>query len=270
MLRPVTVLLITPCLLINHTICAQGDSTKIQALSASSTSDTIPKSIVWSTPPAKKAFPYKSFMIPAVMVGYGYASMHNTQLNKLNLETKEEIYSEHTHSKVSIDNYLQFAPVVAVYGLNAIGIKGKNNFRDRTIIWGMSQLIMSAIVFPVKKYSAETRPDNSNNLSFPSGHTANAFANAEFMRLEYKDVSPWYGVAGYAMAAATGYLRMYNNKHWLGDVVAGAGIGIMSTNLAYWIYPSIKRKLFKDKDVHTVIMPTYQSGAVGVGMVHQF
>ena len=43
-----------------------------------------------------------------------------------------------------------------------------------------------------------------------------------------------------------GFLRMYNNKHWLSDVVAGAGIGIMSTKIAYWIYPVIKRKLFID------------------------
>jgi membrane-associated phospholipid phosphatase len=90
------------------------------------------------------------------------------------------------------------------------------------------------------------------------------------MRQEYKDVSPWYGVAGYAMAAATGYLRMYNNKHWLSDVVAGAGVGIMSAKLVYWIYPVIKRKLFKDKDVTTMVMPTYQDGAIGLGLVHHF
>jgi hypothetical protein len=202
------------------------------------------------------------------MVAYGYTATHENKLNKWNLKAKEEIYTEPQPSKTSIDNYLVFAPQLAVYGLNAMGIKGKNNFRDRTILFGMSQLITSAIVFPVKSFSAETRPDGSNNFSFPSGHTATAFANAEFMRQEYKDVSPWYGVAGYAVAATTGYLRMYNNKHWLGDVVAGAGIGIMSTKLAYWIYPTIKKKIFKDKDVHTVVMPTYQSGSFGLGMVH--
>lgn len=225
---------------------------------------------MWSTPPERRVFPYKSFLVPAVMVAYGYTSTHNNKLNKWNLKAKQEIYTERQPSKTSIDNYLVFAPAVAVYGLNAMGIKGKNNFRDRTILFGMSQLITSAIVFPVKSLSAETRPDGSNNFSFPSGHTATAFANAEFMRQEYKDVSPWYGVAGYAVAATTGYLRMYNNKHWLGDVVAGAGIGIMSTKLAYWIYPTIKKKIFKDKDVHTIVMPTYQSGSFGLGMVHQF
>ena len=76
-----------------------------------------------------------------------------------------------------------------------------------------------------------------------------AFAAAEFMRQEYKDVSPLYGIAGYGAATITGILRLYNNKHWVSDVVAGAGFGILSTRLAYWIYPVIKRKLFKDKSM---------------------
>ena len=270
MTKPFSVLLLSNILLLSHGIYAQTDSVKIQLKSTSNTIDTLPKSIVWSSEPIKRVFPYKSFIVPAAMIVYGYTATHNNKLNKWNLAARDEIYMERQPSKVGIDNYLQFAPMVAVYGLNAVGIKGKNNFRDRTMIYAMSQLINSALVFPLKTWSAETRPDGTNQFSFPSGHTANAFISAEFLRQEYKDVSPWYGVAGYAVAATTGYLRMYNNKHWLGDVVAGAGFGIMSTKLAYWIYPTIKKKLFKDKDVNTVVMPTYQSGAFGVGMVHQF
>jgi hypothetical protein len=56
----------------------------------------------------------------------------------------------------------------------------------------------------------------------------------------------------------------------MGDVVAGAGVGIISTKLAYWMYPAIKRKLFKDKEVKTMLMPQYQNGSLGVGMVHHF
>ena len=82
------------------------------------------------------------------------------------------------------------------------------------------------------------------------------------MREEYKDVSPWYGTAGYALATTTGILRMYNNRHWLRDVVAGAGFGILSTKAAYWIYPAIKRMLFKNnsRPANTMIMPYYQNG----------
>ena len=233
--------------------------------------DTLPPSINWNTATAPKGFPYKSFIVPAVLVTYGFTSLNNHGLSSVNDKFREEIYTERSSKqKTPIDNFLPFLPVVAVYGLNALGIEGKNNFRDRTMILGISGIIMGTAVLSIKNMSKETRPDASDQYSFPSGHTAAAFATAEFMRQEYKDVSPWYGVAGYAMAATTGYLRMYNNKHWLGDVAAGAGIGIMSTRLAYWIYPVIKHTLFKDKEVSTVVMPTYQDGSFGFGLVHRF
>lgn len=254
--------------LTNLTVVAQYTDSTASTKLVTDTSPRLP--VDWSTPPVKRVFPYKSLMLPAVLVAYGFVSLNSDGLADINEKVKEEVYTERSPKKVSIDNYLMFVPAAAVYGLNAMGIKGKNNFRDRSMLYGMSQLIMSATVFSVKKISTETRPDGSDRLSFPSGHTASAFAAAEFMRQEYKDVSPWYGIAGYAVAATTGYLRISNNKHWAGDVIAGAGVGIISTKLAYWIYPAIKKKLFKDKDVHTVVMPTYQNGAVGLGLVHHF
>jgi membrane-associated phospholipid phosphatase len=129
---------------------------------------------------------------------------------------------------------------------------------------------LNATVFPLKKITNQLRPDSSAYTAFPSGHTGEAFASAELMRMEYKDVSPWYGVAGYAMAVTTGYLRMYNNKHWLSDVVAGAGIGILSAKLAYWLYPKIQHKLFKDKISKTIILPAYQNNSFGVVIAHRF
>ena len=177
---------------------------------------------------------------------------------------------DHPFFRTKFDDYLQYAPALTVYGLNAIGIKGRNNLRDRTMIYLLSNIMLTTTVFSVKKLSYQLRPDGSNYYSFPSGHTSEAFASAEFLYQEYKNVSPWYGMAGYAMAAATGYLRMYNNKHWLGDVIAGAGIGILSTKAAYWIYPIIKRKLFKDNPMSTLIMPRYQNGIGGISLIYSF
>jgi hypothetical protein len=212
----------------------------------------------------------KSLLVPGIMIAYGFTAIENDGLQRFNAEIKDEVYTENPHKKVSIDNYLQFAPAAAVYGLNAMGIKGKHNLRDRSMIYLMSNIILTSTVFSVKNISHQLRPDGSAYSSFPSGHTAEAFASAEFMRQEYKDVSPWYGIAGYAMAATTGYLRLYNNKHWFGDVVAGAGIGIVSTKMAYWLYPKIQHKLFKDKPISTIVIPAYQNGTFGLGLVHKF
>lgn len=202
----------------------------------------------------------------AVMIGYGAATFHVRPLHDLDLSTKQEIRGEHPAFRTTIDNYLQYAPIFGVYALNAMGIHGEHNFKDRTIILGMSSLIVCGSVTAVKTLTHRERPDGSAANSFPSGHTATAFMSAEFMRMEYRNVSPWYGLGGYMAATATGVLRMYNNRHWLSDVVAGAGVGILSTQAAFWLYPKIQRGLSGKGNNETMIMPTYDAGTKSVGI----
>jgi PAP2 superfamily len=233
--------------------------------------DTVPrfdwhKDIAW-----KRPFPVQSFLIPAAMIAYGAVAVHNGALRNLNGEVKEQIWEDNPHKRLPVDNFLMFGPTVAVYALDAAGIQGAHNFKDRTMILLMANVFANGTVFSVKNWAHELRPDGSDHASFPSGHTAEAFAGAEFMRMEYKDVSPWYGVAGYAMATATGMLRMYNDKHWMSDVVAGAGVGIASTRLAYWLYPKMQHLFGKHgKQSATVFMPTYQNGSVGLSFAKRF
>jgi len=218
-------------------------------------SDTI---AVQDTVPNLK-FNYKQLIIPGVLLGYGFIGLESDQLKSYNSEIKEEVNEDIDH-KVSIDDFSQWAPAASVYALNAFGVKGKNNLKDRSIILASSYLMMSASVFALKNITKVERPDGSSNNSFPSGHTATAFAGAEFMYQEYKDQSIWYGIAGYAVATGTGLFRMYNDRHWLTDVVAGAGIGILSTKAAYWIYPYLQNKVFKspkENKTTSMIMPFY-------------
>jgi membrane-associated phospholipid phosphatase len=191
----------------------------------------------------------KSTLLPVTMVAYGVAALHTPFLGHWNQDAHKSIAIENPDRHISLDNYLQWSPAIAVYGLNLAGMRGRHNFRDRSFILGIATLLQGSAVYAMKNISKETRPDHSNTLSFPSGHTATAFAAAEFMRMEYKDVSPWYGIAGYTAAAATGYLRMYNNKHWLSDVIAGAGVGILSTEAAYYLYPVLNHLFHKPKHV---------------------
>lgn len=220
--------------------------------------------------PEKKHFPLASLLITGSLITYGFTSLGNEGLKHLNRDFQEDIWTDRPHRLVDIDNYLMLAPAISVYGLNAIGIKGRNNFKDRTMILLLSNVIMTTTVFSIKKISRQLRPDGSNYNSFPSGHTATAFSSAEFLYQEYKEISPWYGVAGYAMATTTGYLRMYNNKHWLSDVVSGAGIGIISAKISYWLYPKIKEKFIRNTMPGTVIMPSFQNLSPGIVIIHQF
>ncbi|HTE24736.1 phosphatase PAP2 family protein [Flavitalea sp.] len=223
-----------------------------------------------SAPAKENKISLKSFYVPAGLITYGIVSLESHNLRQLNHKVREEIYLENPHKKLGVDDYLQYAPAVAVYGLNFAGVKGLNNFRDRTLIYLMSDIILNAAVSGGKKVTRELRPDESNYLSFPSGHTAHAFASAEFLRQEYKHVSPWYGYAGYAVAVTTGYLRMYNNRHWLSDVAAGAGVGIASTKIAYWLYPKVKKLFFNKSKSENIIMPSYSDGSVGINFIRRF
>jgi len=77
----------------------------------------------------------------------------------------------------------------------------------------------------LKQIVHEERPDNSNNRSFPSGHTTNAFSSATTLYRRYG----WQtGLPAYAIAAFVGGTRIAANKHYFHDVLAGALIGTVS------------------------------------------
>jgi len=212
-----------------------------------------------------------AFIIPTVFIGYGLVSLSGKyEIRHLDLTTKDELREDHPLFAAHVDDYMQFAPAAAVYGLHLAGIKGKHSLADVTGLYILSEAIMAGSVHGLKKWAHRLRPDRSGFTSFPSGHTANAFAAAELLKQEYKGISPWYGVAGYTVATATGVLRMYNNKHWLSDIVAGAGLGILSTKLTYLVYPYIKRKLFQGKAANMLISPGYQNGNMNFNLIKRF
>ena len=214
------------------------------------------------------SFSYKQLIIPVTLCTYGVIAIESDYLKSLNSEIREEV-KEHIDEKLTIDDFSQYTPLLAVYGLNALGIQGKNNLRDRSIIMGTSYLLMSASVMSLKKITSVERPDGTSNNSFPSGHTATAFAGAEFLWQEYKDVNIWYGISGYVVATGTGLFRMYNNRHWLSDVIMGAGIGILSTKIAYWMYPFVDKHIFRSKKDNTsaMVAPFYNGKQAGLGLL---
>lgn len=215
-------------------------------------------------------FSTKKLIIPTILVSYGVLSLMSDGLKTLNQSTRHES-REHILPGAKIDNYMQYAPAIAVYGLNLSGVKGKHNFKDRTIIYATSQLISAAMVLPTKQLVGEECPDGSSKTSFPSGHTATAFSSAHFMFREYNETNFWLGISGYPIAAMTGIYRIFNDKHWVGDVIAGAGIGILSTEVAYWLFPTISKWFANKKNqASLVILPTYQTKQFGLAIIKTF
>ncbi|WP_232815812.1 phosphatase PAP2 family protein [Chryseobacterium capnotolerans] len=130
-----------------------------------------------------------------------------------------------------------------MYGLKLGGVKGRNNIGRATLSYGASLAIMAILVNSIKYTAKVERPDGSKNNSFPSGHAAMAFTNASFLHKEYGMVNPAYSIAGYGSATITGLGRNLNNRHWVPDILAGAGIGIISTELGYFFID----KIYKNK-----------------------
>lgn len=215
-------------------------------------------------------FGIKPLIIPAVLMTYGVIAIESDYLKLINTELRDEL-KENIDEKFTIDDFSQYAPAISVYALNNLGIPGKHNLKDRSIILATSYLIMSGSVTGLKAITHIERPDGSANNSFPSGHTATAFSGAEFLWQEYKDVNIWYGISGYVVAAGTGFFRIYNARHWLSDVSMGAGIGILSTKIAYWVYPYLQRHVFNSgKNTQASVVPFYNGKQLGLGMAVQF
>ncbi|MBB4106450.1 phosphatase PAP2 family protein [Pedobacter zeae] len=227
----------------------------------------------WYTgnPVPKKRFQVTAFIAPVVLMGYGFAAVYDHgALKQLDVSTRAELQEDHPLFAAHVDDYIQFAPAAAVYALNLSGIKGKHNLFDASMLYVTSAAIMGASTHFVKQDVGRMRPNGNGENSFPSGHTASAFMAAEFLHQEYKDVNPWIGYAGYFVATATGTLRMYNNKHWFSDVVAGAGFGIASTKISYLVYPYIKSLFTAKKEGNFTFMPFRQQGCTGLMLSGRF
>lgn len=157
-------------------------------------------------------------------------------------EYVQDHVSNHGKDKTKVDDYIQYVPAVAAYAMPLCGYKGEHDLIDRTILLAMSYATFAILSNTAKYTFCEKRPDCNSRNSFPSGHTGTAFAGAEYLRREYWNKNKWVAMSGYAVAVTVAYLRIYNDRHWINDVVGGAALGYLSTTFAYWLYPKIFEK----------------------------
>jgi hypothetical protein len=192
----------------------------------------------------------KKSIIPTTLIGLGVLITNTSFEKKTQTDLRNKVGNNY---EFRIDDYLQYAPIIEMYTADALGIKAKNHWFDQTKYLFISNFISGGITQILKKSTQKTRP-NGAPYSFPSGHSTLAFTNATVLLNEFHETAPILAYSGYAFATTTGAFRMINNKHWLSDVLVGAGIGILVTELVYHFEPFKNFNPFK-KFKNITLMP---------------
>lgn len=220
------------------------------------------------TNPGTKAYKFMDDMTFAGVPLFIAGIIAKSEKNAFKQQTKHSLI---TKFKTGIDDYTQFFGPAAVVGLKLAGVEGRSDWPRLLASAGMGYGIMALFVNTIKHTAKEMRPDGTSANSWPSGHTATAFVGATLLHKEYGLTrSPWYSVAGYGVATATGVMRVLNNRHWISDVLSGAGLGILSGELGY----AICDLLFKGKGLlrndipgmaNIIEHPSFFSISMGIG-----
>lgn len=102
---------------------------------------------------------------------------------------------------------------------------------------------------------------SSNNDSFPSGHAALSFAAATIV--SHESENRWIGLSAYTLAATVSYSRIYVEKHWASDIIAGAALG-------YSVGVLVEKYRHARGDQRVRIVPTVREDAIGIAWVKEW
>lgn len=198
-------------------------------------------------------FTPQQLIVPGSLITVGALAVGIKPLVQARKWINEEIG---LHNCEPYDDYLQYLPAAGYLFLDFAGLKSRRPFVDRVIVGATGAIIATVLCRGTKLLVNEQRPTGDLNNSFPSGHSTVAFLGAELLRQDY---GPWVGACGYVVASGVGIMRILNGRHWLNDVLAGAGIGILSARAAEWLLPFNRRWLGLDKrrGEAAVIVPSY-------------
>jgi len=160
----------------------------------------------------------------AKIVGvFAIAGLAVSPMDKASVEDTSERLSPRG---ASIGNWGGSAYTQVGAGLAAFAIgKATGNARAASLGGDLirAQVLTEIFVQGTKFAASRQRPDGSDALSFPSGHSASAFATATVLEQHFG----WkVGIPAYTFAGFVGASRMASSKHYLSDVLVGAGIGI--------------------------------------------
>lgn len=170
-------------------------------------------------------------LLAAILIGLGLNAQPWPK--DINGNVRDAVAQLSNGQRNSFDDWIQYVPAVAYLSLDIIpGIESSNSLARRACAALGGYVFLATTTHPTKGLVSEMRPDGSRDNSFPSGHSGTAFFGAELVRMEFGN---GWGAAAYGIAGTTAFMRIWNDKHWLTDVVAGAALGILSAHVGDWV-----------------------------------
>lgn len=148
---------------------------------------------------------------------------------------------------------------------------------DAMVTMGLAQLLLT---LPLKVAVGRSRPSKdlgttdfhpfNGGLSFPSGHTTQAFALASVIS-EHAD-RPWVTGVSYGLAGLVGLARVEQRQHFMSDVVAGALIGTFMGKAVVGYNQSLRANAGSKarSKVAVSFVPVLQPGGYGLSVAMKF
>ncbi len=205
---------------------------------AQDTATVIQRTQSESCPPLR----VRETILPISLLAFGSAKAFSPAIRNMDTDLRNKISERHPNVGFNADDWLQWAPSASVYALDAAGVKLKHRFREHLLLDAGSILITGGAGFVLRKVSARIDGFGITDTQFPSGHTANAFRGAEMLRQEMSGRHPLLQWSGYLVAGLVAGSRLIRGEHYLSEVVAGAGLGILSTKITYALHERFKRE----------------------------
>lgn len=174
--------------------------------------------------PFQSAKQWSIFTAGATFTTIGTVS--NSTFNKFNI-------AQQSKQKHSAFDAIQYAPLAFPWAMKALGVPTRSGWNRMATSQALSTLLMAGSVSLLKDNTPSLRPDGTDMRSFPSGHSAWAYLGATMTAYELGWKSPWYSFGAYSIASTVAMQRIIDQRHLPKDVIAGAGIGILSAQIGY-------------------------------------
>ena len=133
------------------------------------------------------------------------------------------------------DYGVALTPLAATWMMKICGVKSRSTTRRMITSNGIALGLTVGLAQLLRWNVREERPDGLGSNSLPSVHASLAYMGATVLSREYGHISPWITIGGYSVATGTQMLRVGHNAHWMNDIFLGAGIGVVSTQFAYFL-----------------------------------